>query len=85
MRGIETEVLDSELVAENLIQKGVVEEGVPSSNPSMAAVARMNAVFAEHRTLFTLLGILLIVLGVLAIMFPLVTLSQLRNFWAGSF
>jgi len=56
-----------------------------SSNPSMAEVARMNAVFAEHRTLFTLLGILLIVLGVLAIMFPLVTLSQLRNFWAGSF
>jgi hypothetical protein len=85
VRGIETEVLDSELVAENLIQKGVVEEGVPSSNPSMAAVARMNAVFAEHRSLFTLLGILLIVLGVLAIMFPLVTLSQLRNFWAGSF
>lgn len=80
VRGIETEVLDSELVAENLIQKGVVEEGVPSSNPSMAAVARMNAVFAEHRTLFTLLGILLIVLGVLAIMFPLVTTIAAKKF-----
>ena len=56
-----------------------------SSNPSMAEVARMNAVFAEHRSLLTLLGILLIVLGFLAIMFPLVTLSQLRNFWAASF
>jgi uncharacterized membrane protein HdeD (DUF308 family) len=80
VRGIETEVLDSELVAENLIQKGVVEEGVPSSNLSMAAVARMNAVFAEHRTLFTLLGILLIVLGVLAIMFPLVTTIAAKKF-----
>ena len=51
-----------------------------SSNPSMAAVARMNAVFAEHRTLFTLLGILLIVLGVLAIMFPLVTTIAAKKF-----
>lgn len=51
-----------------------------SSTRSATAVARMNAVFAEHRTLFTVLGIILIALGILAIMFPLVTTIAAKKF-----
>jgi uncharacterized membrane protein HdeD (DUF308 family) len=50
----------------------------PASGPSRSVSAP--AVVAEHRTWFTILGILLIVLGVIAIAFPFVTTIAAKIF-----
>ena len=50
------------------------------SNPSMTSGTSMQAIVAEHRMWFTILGVALVIIGVLAIAFPLFTTIVAKTF-----